>query len=524
MQVANERSPSESRLGKNASNGSRQVLVLNGGISLICSTGLLLYLYVQNPAILTSTIGGTPTLIIPAVMFLCIVVVNGLVIEAITLGLTTPVKNRSMMLGSGIALAIASVAGLVSLFYYPVYTGVQNAADVLHDAYNIETITILIGWILIAVSLVAIILASSLSSAHASPSELRPGPGGSMKILQVLRQGFVACGRNYWQLVVMFFLFGLVGKVLLILVVYPFGAPLNAQTAFLISWLRNNNNVQGITIPTGINNQINTVVDIQTIYSVLVTIFGDIFYYMALGAGLYIVVRSNRGAITTPGQFLKANKKKLPGLFVMAFLFSTFYNVGLQFLFVPGILVYIYMIMAFPNLIVVGQYRFIENFGKGKDLINKNLGRSAVYVIIWIAMRFGIQYCLTGISTAAQAGLTGGANTEAWTLDPLGNFGSLFLSESFDAMLNAFMGPIETAMMAMLFIDLQARQKERIAAAKAQGTSEAKVTAKKNLPYDQKVARARYCPKCGMSVRKDAARCPNCRTLLPKEPAKTVDQ
>nr|MDO8116934.1 hypothetical protein [Candidatus Sigynarchaeota archaeon] len=66
---------------------------------------------------------------------------------------------------------------------------------------------------------------------------------------------------------------------------------------------------------------------------------------------------------------------------------------------------------------------------------------------------------------------------------------------------------------AMLFIDLGARAKAKVAE-QQQASPKDKLATMKDLPFDARVKRARFCPNCGISVRQGVTRCPNCKHQL----------
>jgi hypothetical protein len=321
-------------------------------------------------------------------------------------------------------------------------------------------------------------------------------------------------GRHYIQLLVLFFGFAILISLLVQLIFSAFFAVLQNEEKYLITWLYQHNFVSITQVNPDIAQRAQTLYYMQNVYTFIEDSFKSCFYYAALGIGTMIVVNSYRGSDTRLSDALKATKKNIMPLIIVSILFSFIYHGFLLLLVFPGIIFYFYCIFAYPNLLIVGTYKTSENFGKSKSLVSGFAIHAAVYVFLFYLMQFGIQFLMGYISDAIVSGLGGLAVINTLRVDSFANFGSIFILNFVSNVFPAFLAPLETCIVAILFIELGARQKRKTEMLKKEATAKGKTQSLSKIPYEQRVQKARYCPKCGLSVRKGITRCPNCRTEI----------
>lgn len=349
---------------------------------------------------------------------------------------------------------------------------------------------------------------STLSGvAETSPDE------GPAPFKVVLGRAAKACASQYWKLLAGFVIVQVIMKVVRLLVIVPWGTALLQEELFLVGYLRDNNYIAGTIVDPAIMDRARALVIWQNVHFIVNDAFQSTFYFTMLGLATCLVVKSHRGSDTGLAHPFSRDWRVLARLVGLSFLFSLVYHALLMILVVPGILFYAYCIMAFPNLLVGRKFRFFENFGRAKDLLKDNALRTIGFVLLLFVVRIAANYPASSIMAAVQAAAGGPVTTHAWLLVPFEHLGDLVALEAMEGMIGAFIGPLEAAIVAMLYVDLVARQ--RAAKAKPRPASpENRVEALKNLPLADRIKKARYCPTCGLSVRTGLVRCPNCKAAV----------
>jgi hypothetical protein len=102
-------------------------------------------------------------------------------------------------------------------------------------------------------------------------------------------------------------------------------------------------------------------------------------------------------------------------------------------------------------------------------------------------------------------------------MDPYGNLGNLMLLEIVTGSLATLVVPLEASFIALLFFDLAARKRVKLQASIKSPSGKARVQSLSSTSLGDRTQKARYCPRCGLSVRKGITRCPNCKAEVPIE-------
>ncbi|MHA1792646.1 MAG: zinc ribbon domain-containing protein [Promethearchaeota archaeon] len=327
----------------------------------------------------------------------------------------------------------------------------------------------------------------------------------------IFKQGL----KNYWQIFVMFVIFQFAMKALYLLLIGPINARVVMNEAIFLKYLQDINYYQGMDVPSFLINDAKNLYNLQLLGMILGNVLQDSFYFFSVGACVPLVVNSLRGRDMNLKNAIRAIKQHWKHLVPASILFALFYDMGLFLLVFPGLLVYVYMIMIFPNITVVGKYKFFQNFGKSKDLIKKNFTRTLFYVLFIFLINYIIQFSMNILYSGIKSGIGGDITLQSWIEDPYGHFGELYVVELIKGVLKAIPVPFEVSLIGLLFFDLSARKKERDRSIASISPKSAKNSSKKGKPpTEQKLKKARYCPNCGISVRSTATSCPNCKTKL----------
>jgi hypothetical protein len=432
-----------------------------GIITLLSSFAMLLYLASCMSGMLTSTLVDPAMVLMPALWLgACIAIAWGLsayrMIKSSLRGnyLQRKIVKVSGIIGAGVAIAM--IVGLLTL--------VLNDADAV-TFRNVSIYFIVANFVMLGASWAGLYSASELRDPEA-PKETRTAEelNTPMPVKVVFRRAFSYCARHYGALLVLFFGFSVIGRVLYSVFLSSWHASLLNEEQFLITWLTQNNYIPGMDVPGDIYSSAQLLYNVQNVFVYFQDVFKSSFYYAALGIGITIVMKSYEGSNSRLSEAMRNARGKIGPLIIVSVLFSLCYQLGLVFLFVPGLLVYAYCIFAFPNLLYVGKYKTLQNFGEAKNRISGNFTRAIVFTAIIYFIQFGFQLVLQLLLDGVVQGFGGAAVIKEWRMDPFGNLGNIMLLESITGSLITFIAPIETALLAMLFFDLAARKRAKVVA------------------------------------------------------------
>jgi hypothetical protein len=324
-----------------------------------------------------------------------------------------------------------------------------------------------------------------------------------------------ALGNTY--IPVLLFTFGLVvlARVVLVLAFSAWQSSLLLEEQSIITWVIQNNYGAGATLDPSIAARAQTLYYMQNIFVYLQDTIKSVFYFISIGIGMALINKAIRGQDARLSSILKETRRHVGPLILISCLFSAFYQLGLYFFFVPGLLFYVYCIFAFPNLLVVEKYKTLQNFGESKNHVKGNFARVAIFSTLIYFMQFGFQLLMQPVSNTFVAGIGGMAGVQEWRLDPATNIVNLLLVEVVTGAIMVFIAPIEASIIVMLFNDIGARKRAKVAEAMKSSTAEGRTQSLKNVPLADRVQKAIYCTRCGLSVRPGARRCPNCKSDVP---------
>jgi hypothetical protein len=272
-----------------------------------------------------------------------------------------------------------------------------------------------------------------------------------------------------------------------------------------------------MVVPNEINDRAQLLSNGNNIFDYCQNVFKSSFYYAVLGIGITIVMKSYQGGDSRLSEAIKRSRGHVGPLILISILFSGFYQLGLLFFFVPGLIFYTYCIFAFPNLLFVGKYKTIQNFGEAKSRVSGNFARAILYAVIMYFIQFAYQLAMQSFLNGIIEGVGGSVLLGQWQMDPYGNIGTILLLEILTGSLLTFIAPLEASLVAMLFFDLEARKRAKVMAAMKSPSGKARAQSLSTSSLLDRTQKARYCPRCGLSVRKGITRCPNCKTDVPLE-------
>lgn len=489
----------------------RKFHVVLGGMSFLSSFAVIIYLLAAGALVLTSTPVSPSEFFLPVIYLdACIVVFSALNFQRL---FRYPFKgswrSQSVLKVDFIISALLASIAFILIVNFLVGGGTFASYAEFLAYFMSFTIGLLItGWIGIAFS----------CELHDKESVKETGEIYAEEVMgfrMVMKRTFVYFGKHYAQLLVLFIGIVVLVRVLYIIIISPWHASLLREESDLVAWLLEHNYVAGVSVPQSIYDRARNLYYLQNFFLYIQDVFKSTFNFVMLGIGVSVVIKSYRGSDPLlSGTFSKA-KRHTGSLVVISALFAALYHGGLLFFLFPGIILYAYCIFAFPNLLVVEKYKTLQNFGESKNLVKGNFARVALYVVIFYFMQIGLQWLLGYISDAALTGMGGDVALRTWRNDPYTYFGTLVLFESVTGILTAFITPLEAALVAMLFIDLNARRKAKVREAQKESTAKGRTQSLKELPFEQRLQKARYCPRCGLSVRKGITRCPNCKAEVP---------
>nr|MDO8086558.1 zinc ribbon domain-containing protein [Candidatus Sigynarchaeum springense] len=418
---------------------------------------------------------------------------------------------RKIVKTSGIAgasFSIAMTVGLLSIV-------ASGAAAVFRSVslYYIITDLVIIG-----ASWVGLYGASELRDPEA-PKETRPAEdlNAPMQFKIFWRRVFSYCGRNYGAILVLMFAITVVTSVLYVFVMSSWHASLLVEEQALLTWLAQNNYTPGMTVPNDIYNRAQALYNVQNVFVVVQDVFKSSFYFAMLGICITIVMKSYTGGDSRISMLLRETRRSILPLILISIIFSTFYNILILplLLFIPGLIFYTYCIFAFPNLLFVGKYRTLQNFGEAKNRVSGNFWRAFVYVLIIYFVPFFFQLLLQFVMDGVIQGAGGIATIKTWRMDPFGNLGNLILLEIMPGGLTILIVPLVASLIAVLFFDLAARKRAKMVASMKSPSEKARAQSLSSTTLENRTQKARYCPRCGLSVRKGITRCPNCKAEMP---------
>ncbi len=487
-----------------------------GIITIITSIALLSYLVSFMGELLTSTPVDPALALMPGLWLgACIAIAWGLsVFQSINQPLRGNYMPRRIVKASGIVgmgAAIAMDIGLLIL----VASGSSAVAF-----SGVSLYFIIANFVVFGASWAGLYGATELRNPEA-PKETRlpEDLNKPMKIGVFLRRTFSYCGRHYGAILVLMIGITVVARALSAVFMSPWYASLLNEEQSLIAWLTQNNFTIGMTAPADIYNRYSTLYNVQSVFVYFKDVFESCFYYAMLGIGITIIMKSYEGGDSRISTALRNARSHIGPLIIISIIFSIFYNLLLLpiILFVPGLIFYTYCIFAFPNLLFVGKYRTLQNFGEAKNRISGNFWRTFVYSLVIYFVPFTFQLLLQYVLDAVVQGVGGTVVLRQWRMDPFGNLGNLMLLEVLTGLLTTFTVPLEASLIAMLFFDLAARKRVKVMASAKSPSEKARVQSLSSASLGDRTQKARYCPRCGLSVRKGITRCPNCKAEVPLE-------
>jgi len=486
----------------------RRVHVILAGVSFISSLAVVFYLIACGTLLLTSIPTSTFTILFPA-LYLDILIAALSFMDFIQLT-KHPFKGswwaQKVLKATLVISAGLSITSLVEM------AAAMASTDDMYSTFAFALI--ITTFMLIASGWVVMFAACELQDKVYANTSTILYPEEVMKFKTMMGRIFRYFGRHYIQLLVLFFGVAVLVSLLDQLIFASFFTMLQNEEEALVTWLYQHNFVSVTQVDPDIAQRAQTLYYMQNVYTYLEDSFKSCFYYAALGISTMIVVNSYRGSDMRLSDALKATKGNIVPIIVISILFSFLYHAFLLLLVFPGIIFYFYCIFAYPNLLVVGTYRTTENFGKSKKLVSGFALHAALYVILFYLMQFGIQFLMGYISDAIVSGMGGLVVINSLRVDSYENFGTIFVLNLVSNVIPAFLSPLEACFVAILFIELGARQLNKAETLKKETAKKGKTQSLNKIPYEQRVQKARYCPKCGLSVRKGITRCPNCKTEI----------
>ncbi|HME52268.1 MAG TPA: zinc ribbon domain-containing protein [Candidatus Lokiarchaeia archaeon] len=489
----------------------RRFHVILASAAFISSLAILFYVIGCGTLLFTSIPTNSFTVLFPALYLdLCIVAISAINYFQL---------NKHPFKGSWRAqktlkatLVISAILSIISLIEI---TAAMSTNDAMYNTFSFALM--LTTFFLVAVGWIEMFAACELQNKAGAGASTMLYAEEAMKFTILMGRVFRYFGRHYAQLLVLFFGAAVLTSILSQLIFSSLYSMLQNEEQFLITWLYQHNfvSVTVTQVDPSIAQRAQTLYYMQNLYSFLQDSFKSFFYYAALGIGTILVVNSYRGSDMLLSNALKSTRKQIGALIVISALFSLLYHGFLLLLVFPGIIFYFYCIFAYPNVLVVKEYRTVENFGKSKSLVSGFAIHTAMYVLLFYFLQLGIQFLLGYINDAVFSGMGGPVVINSLQINSYANFGSVFIINFVSNVVPAFFGPLETCLVAILFIELGARQLKKANALQQEAAKKDKTRPLNKIPYDQRVQKARYCPKCGLSVRKGITRCPNCKTEIP---------
>ncbi|MBN2153636.1 MAG: zinc ribbon domain-containing protein [Candidatus Lokiarchaeota archaeon] len=484
-----------------------------GIITLFASMAMLLYIISCTSGILTST-SVDPALILMPGQWLgaCIAIGWGLsVLKSIREPLRGNYMSRRVLKAGGIAAAGCAIALLVAFLSF---TAIDGGAS-NYKGFSVYLVFANIA--MLAASSVGLYAASELRDPEA-PKDARAAEelNTPMPVKVLFQRAFSYCGRHYGALIVLMLGLVTIGRALYVVVMSQWHTSLLVEEQSLLDWISRNNFIFGLEIPGDIASRGQLLYNTQPVFEYFQEVFKSSFYYAALGIAITIIIKSYQGGENTSlSAAMKHARSRFGPLVLVTVLFTMVYDLGLRLLFIPGLIIYTYCIFAFPNLLHVGKYKVLQNFGEAKNRVSGNFARSIMYGSIIYFMQFGFQLILQFLIEGVIQGVGGMGVVKGWRMNPYENIGNLVLLEFLTGGLAAFLAPLEASIIAMLFFDLAARKRAKVVESMKSPSAKARVQSLSSSSLVDRTQKARYCPRCGLSVRKGITRCPNCKAEVP---------
>ncbi|MFX0098808.1 MAG: hypothetical protein ACFFCS_04445 [Candidatus Hodarchaeota archaeon] len=486
---------------------NRKFLEITGGMLFFACFGAIIYLASVGRTI-TTHLAIDPLIILAPVFFLEIFILGDAVVRFLLFPKEYIVKNPKsvriirVLQIIVLALDITMIIYLVSLLNSGFFTGAtveqyQNFSLV----FNGLSIGILFCSYIDTFACVELKNNKLAKKIKAKYSENKIG------VKKILPRIFEYCGKHYFQLILIFLLFQFIYALLYTFLLEP---AMYALVNLFVTANPEDPNLAALFYGFFFFN-----------YFILT--LKNAFFYFSMAIGIHLTVNSYRGSDAKFSDLFTFLKKKGLGLFFLSFLFSfleTFISLLDAMIFrIPGVIFglffYVYCIMALPNFIVERKYRFLENFGKSKDLLKKNTIRSALYVGLLLKFPYAsIKYYLINLlGIVANIFIQSFPIQEIKTDWQLQSSLGLFINVNSE-ILGLLIAPFEVALISILFIDLSRRKELKIIDAGGDTTAKGKIEKAKQLPFEERLSLAYYCPNCGLSVKKGLKRCPNCKQTL----------
>ncbi|NMC05633.1 MAG: zinc ribbon domain-containing protein [Candidatus Lokiarchaeota archaeon] len=490
----------------------RKLHVGIGITTTISSLANLVYIVASTGKVMTSTPLDPLLVMMPATWLgACIAVAWGVSVHQV---IHQPPRGNYMprmivkWAGSiAVAIAISVVGSILSL----VASGPDSPV-----AQGLSIYSIVAGIVLMGACCVGLHGAAELRDPEEKkaprPAEELNAP---MPVKVLFRRAFTFCRRTYGTILVLLLAAAAIARVIHVLALSSWQASLLAEEQSLIAWLMHNNFVAGMEPPADIANRVALLYNMNEVFTYVQDVIKSCFYYAMLGIGITLIMKAYDGSNSRASEILRVTRRQLGPLILVSILFSLCYNLGLKFLFVPGLIFYVYCIFAFPNLLYVGKYKALQNFGEAKNRVSGNFARATLYGTFLYFMQFGYQLALQLVIDAVMQGMGGRDVVAGWRIDPYANIGNILLLEFLTGSLLVLIAPVEAAFIAMLFFDLAARKRQKMVEGMKSSSAKSRVQSLSSTTIADRTRKANYCPRCGLSVRKGITRCPNCKADVP---------
>lgn len=490
---------------------NRKFLEITGGVLFLACLGAIIYLVAVGRTI-TTNMAIDPLSILAPVLFLEIFIIGGSALRLALFPKKYIIKNEKFVRIIKILQVAVLSLGVIILLYMIIFLNIGFFTGIIVDQYNgFKNVFFVLSIAILACLYVDTFMCVELKSNKLSKKIKAKYPEEEvMNVKQILPRVFEYCGKHYFQMLVVFILYQFIYTLVSVFVLVP-----------IYYSLLNNLNSMAPEDPGAM-----PLFFFLIVYNIFQFAIEKTFYYMGFTIGIYIVVNSYNGSDVMISEAFKAVKRKAVHFFFLCLLYALLEQLmsilDAMLFWIPGIIFYIYCIMIFPNFIVVKKYRFLENFGKSKDLINKNFTRTILYTgllitfpVIGLARLMRLP--LGWVSETFTAGFSTHLNVADWAINPWGVMGNLLLDQSVISILGVLIGPFEVALISILFIDLSRRKELKIVDAGGKTTAKGKIERSKQLSFEERLSLARYCPNCGLSVKKGLKRCPNCKQRLERD-------
>ncbi|MBD3188220.1 hypothetical protein GF325_15400 [Candidatus Bathyarchaeota archaeon] len=491
-----------------------RLLMSTAAVGFGCSGAGWIYLHTTGSSILTSTTVSPSFFLFPPIL-LSIITLAAMILAILFCALKPIIRIRRHylpMLSLQFSIAVVTGAFLVHAVTY--LTSNKEKVIELSTANSASLVHVTLEGISTILSILLLLASNEHREKTLVKYNVAKFSLEGMGFMEILKRGFYYLLKHFWQILLVFILFIFLGRLFSLLVLSPWEKSIYLEEQALIAWFLDNNFAVGSTLPADIAQRVNSFYWMQQVYLIINNAVNSTFYYIALGVSVYMVIKSYRGAFVTIGRSFSRVKKNFLHLIIVSIIFSFLYNLGIRALIIPGIIVYVICIMVFPNVTVIGKYKILENFGRSKDLLKKNIMRTGIFSVVIILLKLLVQTPVGSLSDRILEGFGSTAVLEDWVTNPLANAGSYVIFEFLDSVIRAPIGTIETVFVAIMFIDLRARTRDRIELLSASSSKSARNDARKQRPMDQRIKKATRCRSCGIFVPPGTWRCPNCKEAI----------